>query len=726
MHQITQALHRIFADTTLSLIWLSCFSVRPIWLIFIFTLGCLARIAGQSDCATATSVCNFNYDELNSPAGTGNVFEVAPGSCQTGGEFNSAWYVFSPQTDGLLNFELIPNNLNDDYDWSLFNITENGCAGINNGTSPEVSCNSYGETGGQQGTTGISSANGGSGNSNGPGNLNGPAFNADLNVSAGNIYALVVMNYSSTLNGYNLDFGTSPVSIFDNENPTIISHDFNWCTGVLQIQLSEDVDMTGITAASFSTGAAGLQVTAFNDGGDDLTSTFSLTLGPLPLLQNTTISFQTTNNQTLHDICGNALATPIALDLTGGFTFGVETTPACNGLGASLDVFTTGNAAYPPYSVQVNGNAAGNFPLLDIAGGAYSVVLTDALGCSTDTTFTITSEIATIGALQDTTLCSLGGTFSTNVTADEMLWSSNSPLLFSSPQASSTSIGGSEPGLYWVELTATSGNCTSTASFQLELNDPPAIDISITDASCFGVCDGLVEISNLNDAPITVVTTGHQGTGVDVSFDSMCSGSWALSVTHSPSCVVTYPIMIDEPPAVSASFQASQWILPIENTDVVLTSTSIGADSLFWSLEDYPELSSLDSIWELTLPHVVDTVRVQLKAVNAFGCVSYFEGGIIIRDEFRWFIPNSFTPNSDGINDVFLPRFSYQPEFYVFSIFDRWGQLVYRSTEPNQAWTGNFMDGDYYCEDGIYQWTLVVKGTEVDPYELKGHIVLTR
>jgi hypothetical protein len=36
------------------------------------------------------------------------------------------------------------------------------------------------------------------------------------------------------------------------------------------------------------------------------------------------------------------------------------------------------------------------------------------------------------------------------------------------------------------------------------------------------------------------------------------------------------------------------------------------------------------------------------------------------------------------------------------------------------------MNGEYYCEDGIYQWTLVVKGTEVDPYELVGHLVLTR
>ena len=684
------------------------------------------RLLAQSDCATAISVCNFNYDEQNSPAGTGNVFEVAPGSCQTGGEFNSAWYVFSPQTNGVLNFELIPNNLNDDYDWSLFDITENGCAGITNGSSPEVSCNSYGETGGIQGTTGISSANGGSGNSNGPGNLNGPAFNGDLNVTAGNIYALVVMNYSSTLNGYNLDFGTSPVSIFDNENPTVLSYDFNWCTGLLQIELSEDVDMTGITAASFATGVPGLQVTGFDDGGSDLTSSFSITLGPLPLLQNTTIQFQTLNNQTLHDICGNALATPLPLDLTGGFFFGIETTPACNGLGASLDVFTTGNAAYPPYSVQVNGSAAGNFPLQNIAGGDYDVTLTDALGCSVDTSFTIISEIATISSLQDTTLCSLSGTFSPTINAETILWSSDPAVLFSNADGSSTSIGGSVPGLYWIEVTATTGNCTSTEAFQLELNYPPAVDISVTDATCYGVCDGGIEIANLNAAPITVITTGQQGTGETVSFSNMCAGDFVLQVTHSPSCVVDYPVRIEEPAAVSASFDASHWILPIENTSVILTSTSIGADSLFWTIEDYPEYTSMDSIWEVTLPQEVDTMRIQLRAVNEVGCASFFEGRIIIRDDFRWFIPNAFTPDGDGINEVFLPQFSYEPEFYALRIFNRWGQLVFQSDDAQKAWTGNFMNGEYYCEDGIYQWTLVVKGTEVDPYELVGHLVLTR
>ncbi len=149
--------------------------------------------AQNSDCNTAIPVCDETYVEDNSPTGTGQVFELAPGSCQTAGEFNSAWYVFTVQEAGVLNFILEPNDNDDDYDWSVYDITENGCAGINSGNSPEVSCNSYGVIGGNQGPTGISTAEGGSGTSNGPGDLNGPPFNADLNVQVGDVFALSVM-----------------------------------------------------------------------------------------------------------------------------------------------------------------------------------------------------------------------------------------------------------------------------------------------------------------------------------------------------------------------------------------------------------------------------------------------------------------------------------------------------------------------------------------------------
>ncbi len=106
-----------------------------------------------SDCETASSVCAGLFEQNNSPAGTGNVFEQAPGSCQTFGEFNSAWYVFTVQEDGDLSFILQPNDNADDYDWSLYDITQGGCAGINTGASMEISCNSYGSFDPEQGPT---------------------------------------------------------------------------------------------------------------------------------------------------------------------------------------------------------------------------------------------------------------------------------------------------------------------------------------------------------------------------------------------------------------------------------------------------------------------------------------------------------------------------------------------------------------------------------------------
>ena len=107
------------------------------------------------------------------------------------------------QADGLLSFVLDPLNPIDDYDWGLFNITTGGCDGIGSQIlSPEMGCNSYGVAAPEpNGATGVSTANGGTGNSNGPGNLNGPAFNADLPVLAGEQYALVVMNWTNSLEG---------------------------------------------------------------------------------------------------------------------------------------------------------------------------------------------------------------------------------------------------------------------------------------------------------------------------------------------------------------------------------------------------------------------------------------------------------------------------------------------------------------------------------------------
>ena len=167
--------------------------------------GTLFAQTSTSDCDGSIQLCGGVYTELSAPQGSGNVFEFT-GICNQNAESASLWYTFTVQEAGDLSFVLDPANDADDYDWGLFNITDGGCAGINaqNGSSPEVECNSYGVIG-TNGPTGISTANGGTGSTNGPGDLNGPAFHADLPVTVGETYALLVMNWSCTPVCYNID-----------------------------------------------------------------------------------------------------------------------------------------------------------------------------------------------------------------------------------------------------------------------------------------------------------------------------------------------------------------------------------------------------------------------------------------------------------------------------------------------------------------------------------------
>ena len=171
--------------------------------------------ASTGDCEGAIALCGGIYSENSAPPGIGNVYEYT-GACNQGTETMTLWYTFTVQEAGAISFIITPADNQDDYDWGLFDITNGGCPGIvaQDNSSPEVSCNSYGSFN-ENGPTGISTANGGTGTSNGPGDLNGPAFNADIQAVAGQTFALVVMNWSNSQNGYNIDFTQSTATIYD-------------------------------------------------------------------------------------------------------------------------------------------------------------------------------------------------------------------------------------------------------------------------------------------------------------------------------------------------------------------------------------------------------------------------------------------------------------------------------------------------------------------------------
>lgn len=115
--------------------------------------------------------------------------------------------------------------------------------------------------------------------------------------------------------------------------------------------------------------------------------------------------------------------------------------------------------------------------------------------------------------------------------------------------------------------------------------------------------------------------------------------------------------------------------------------------------------------------------EVSLQVTNAIGCtdIAY----TLINGPVLLYIPNAFTPNNDGINDVFRITGSSIQRFEII-IFNRWGEKVYESTDINQVWDGSHEGGNYYVPNDIYQYVVKVKGFDTDAFERTGTISVMR
>jgi gliding motility-associated-like protein len=108
------------------------------------------------------------------------------------------------------------------------------------------------------------------------------------------------------------------------------------------------------------------------------------------------------------------------------------------------------------------------------------------------------------------------------------------------------------------------------------------------------------------------------------------------------------------------------------------------------------------------------------------GCEQRNTLSVRVVDNLVVFIPNSFTPDGDDLNDVFLPIFSTEPEFYSLQVFNRWGDMIFETTDWKQPWIGDVNEGEYYGVNDLYFWKMSYKGAEIDVIEREGSVILIR
>lgn len=209
------------------------------------------------------------------------------------------------------------------------------------------------------------------------------------------------------------------------------------------------------------------------------------------------------------------------------------------------------------------------------------------------------------------------------------------------------------------------------------------------------------------------------------NIDQLCAGDYAVTVTDRNGCTATLSMEL----ADSATFPSDITAWCDEDTIYAgepthLYSTELGgAFQYSWVPSAGVETPTASS----SVAHPVVTTDYVVVVTDEFGCVRTDTVPVFVRDviceEPYVFVPNAFTPNGDGKNDVLYVRGEVIREV-LFMVYDRWGEKVFETADLSVGWDGTFRGKP--CEPGVYDYHLKVTCLGMKQYFKKGNVTLIR
>ncbi|MBK6482326.1 MAG: gliding motility-associated C-terminal domain-containing protein [Chitinophagaceae bacterium] len=341
-----------------------------------------------------------------------------------------------------------------------------------------------------------------------------------------------------------------------------------------------------------------------------------------------------------------------------------------------------------------------------------SFTLTSAGGC--DSVVTLNLTISNVINTTDVQTACSSFTWIDGITYTT---STNTPIFTLTSAAGCDSV---------VTLNLTISNVINTTDVQTACNSFTWIDgityTASTDTPSFTLtsaagCDSVVSLNlTINNVINTtdVQTACNSFTWIDGITYTASTNTPSFTLTSAAGCdsVVSLNLTIFEgdPPLPSFDVIAQLCI----GDSVLIGPTDGITDSIVWSdgFSGTPRYVSEPGEYTISFIGVCEnrTISIFVEEQSCEDCVAY--------------IPNAFTPNADGSNDVFFPITQCAFEEYDLVIFNRWGKLVYKSTNQNEKWDGKHNGVD--CEIEVYTYLLTYKMESQIKKQKKGVVTLIR
>lgn len=229
--------------------------------------------------------------------------------------------------------------------------------------------------------------------------------------------------------------------------------------------------------------------------------------------------------------------------------------------------------------------------------------------------------------------------------------------------------------------------CTADASFTIAQPAAQHIDsISFMEPWCYGACDGL--ISMFDPDAVAFSFNGGATFGPASLLPDACAGTYLLMIQDAAGCMALDSITVGQPPPVVADFIYGPMPATVESSTVNFVNTSQQDVAWLWDIAGLATSQQEDTVFTFS-EHAPAVYTVCLTVLDAHGCPDSLCRSVVIEDVLETYVPNCFTPDNDGRNDVWgMVRNIPDIRDFQLSVFDRWGREVFASSDPLARWDG--------------------------------------
>jgi len=289
-------------------------------------------------------------------------------------------------------------------------------------------------------------------------------------------------------------------------------------------------------------------------------------------------------------------------------------------------------------------------------------------------------------------------------------------------------------GIYLVKLEVQNEfGCTNVMSKPVYVNPKP---VAMFDVNKFKGCESLC-VTFTNQSSISsgkIVTNQWQfGDGSLPSYEmdpKHCYDNGKYNVTlklvSDSGCMSTYVnyAMIEVYPQPIASFITEPKELDELEPLLTVTSDAVGATQTTYYIND--GYTTMKENFSHTFTNLDKQKPIIFQVVtNKYGCADTTSRIINLKQSYSIYIPNTFTPNYDGLNDGFKAS-GYNIIKFNLQIFDRWGKKIFETNDMNISWDGHTKDSDEPIKDDVYVWKANVTDINNKAHDLVGHVTLLK